>query len=524
MESAFVDIGEERSAFFYIDDILPESLENEVAKASEGKIPIDKLLSEGQDVIVQVSKGPISTKGARITSHISLPGRNLVYMPFSNTVGVSRQITDDSERVRLRDIVSRLRPQNAGFIIRTVAEGRSEEDLHSDINFLVSLWDGVLQRAKKNSSPSLLHTDLNVVYRTLRDSLSKEVRKLVVNEREEYRQIRQFVKSYLPKFYSLIEYYGAAQPIFDHFGIENEIERALGHKVWLPSGGSLIIDQTEALTAIDVNTGRFVGKESHEQTILRTNLEAVEEIVHQLQLRNIGGIIIIELDATGLLMDNLANSLVLVLVVLFQADIRNALAQFGLITLFRDNRAQQQDVAERVLAACRTMARRKIGALVVFEKEVGLRNFTDRGTPINGLVSESLLLSIFHPTSPLHDGAVILGRKGDLVAAKCILPVSMNQNLSTMLGTRHRAALGLTEETDAVVLIVSEERKEISLGFQGQLMRESEVDLKQMLFSLLSGKTTSIKTKKTPAEEDILLDESLSIGRTEESSPNSAAT
>ena len=231
----------------------------------------------------------------------------------------------------------------------------------------------------------------------------------------------------------------------------------------------------------------------------------------------------LQLDATGLLMDNLANSLVLVLVVLFQADIRNALAQFGLITLFRDNRAQQQDVAERVLAACRTMARRKIGALVVFEKEVGLRNFTDRGTPINGLVSESLLLSIFHPTSPLHDGAVILSRKGDLVAAKCILPVSMNQNLSTMLGTRHRAALGLTEETDAVVLIVSEERKEISLVFQGQLMRESEVDLKQMLFSLLSGKTTSIKTKKSPAEEDILLDDSLSIGRTEESSPNSAA-
>ena len=295
IESAFVDIGEERSAFFYIDDILPESLESDVAKASEGKIPIDKLLSEGQDVIVQVSKGPISTKGARITSHISLPGRNLVYMPFSNTVGVSRQITDDSERVRLRDIVSRLRPQNAGFIIRTVAEGRSEEDLHSDINFLVSLWDGVLQGAEKCSSPSLLHTDLNVVYRTLRDSLSKEVRKLVVNEREEYRQIRQFVKSYLPKFYSLIEYYGAPQPIFDHFGVENEIERALGHKVWLPSGGSLIIDQTEALTAIDVNTGRFVGKESHEQTILRTNLEAVEEIVHQLQLRNIGGIIIIDL-------------------------------------------------------------------------------------------------------------------------------------------------------------------------------------------------------------------------------------
>jgi diadenylate cyclase len=232
----------------------------------------------------------------------------------------------------------------------------------------------------------------------------------------------------------------------------------------------------------------------------------------------------LQLDATGLLMDNLANSLVLVLVVLFQADIRNALAQFGLITLFRDNRAQQQDVAERVLAACRTMARRKIGALVVFEKEVGLRNFTDRGTPINGLVSESLLLSIFHPTSPLHDGAVILSRKGDLVAAKCILPVSMNQNLSTMLGTRHRAALGLTEETDAVVLIVSEERKEISIGSQGQLMNESEIDIKQMLFSLLSGKNTLFKSKKSPAEEDILFDDNLSISRSEESSPHSAVT
>lgn len=295
MESAFVDIGEERSAFFYIDDILPESLEGDTQASNAGKIPIEQLLAEGQEVLVQVSKGPISTKGARITSNISLPGRNLVYMPFASTVGVSRQITEESERIRLRDLVTKLRPKNAGFIIRTVAEGRTEEDLQTDINFLVSLWDGVQQKASKAGSPSLLHTDLNVVYRTLRDSLSKEVRRLVVNDREEYRQMRQFLKAYLPRYHSLVEHYSAPQPIFDHFGVENEIERALGQKVWLPSGGSLIIDQTEALTAIDVNTGRFVGKESHEKTILRTNLEAVEEIVHQLQLRNLGGIIIIDL-------------------------------------------------------------------------------------------------------------------------------------------------------------------------------------------------------------------------------------
>lgn len=232
-----------------------------------------------------------------------------------------------------------------------------------------------------------------------------------------------------------------------------------------------------------------------------------------------------QLDATGLLMDNLANSLVLVLVVLFQADIRNALAQFGLITLFRDNRAQQRDVVEQVLSSCRTMAKRKIGALIVFEREVGLRNFTDRGTAIQGLVSESLLLSIFHPTSPLHDGAVVINRKGELVAAQCILPVSMNQNLSAMFGTRHRAAIGLSEETDAVILVVSEERKELSLSFQGQLLRETEVDIKQMLFNLLSGKAPKNKPKVEEVsipESSVLSEESISISRSDDAASRPA--
>jgi diadenylate cyclase len=226
-----------------------------------------------------------------------------------------------------------------------------------------------------------------------------------------------------------------------------------------------------------------------------------------------------QLDATGLLMDNLANSLVLVLIILFQGDIRNALAQFGLIALFRDQSTQQRDVAEQVLSACRKMAKRKIGALVVFEQEVGLRNFTDRGTVINGSVSESLLLCIFHPTSPLHDGAVVLNTKGDLVAAKCILPVSNNHNLPAMLGTRHRAAIGLSEETDAIVLVVSEERRELSLSYKGQLLRDTEAKVEQALLMLLSGRFNEVQElmneHQQTSAESVDETEPISISRSE---------
>ena len=295
MESAFIDIGAERAAFLHIDDILPthEILGN-TAKNNEDQQKIGQLIQEGQDLLVQVSKGPIGTKGARITNHVSIPGRNLVYLPTTHTLGVSRQISQDKERERLREIVDRLRPENAGFIIRTVAEGRSEEDLHSDINYLVSIWDEILGKYNALPSPALLHSDLNVIFRTIRDLFSDDISKLVVDDKSQYQKVRQFVRSYLPRYGSVIENYTKTKPVFDHYGIENEIDRALGNKVWLRSGGHLVIDQTEALTAVDVNTGRFVGKESHEKTILRTNIEAAEEIVYQLQLRNIGGIIIID--------------------------------------------------------------------------------------------------------------------------------------------------------------------------------------------------------------------------------------
>jgi len=308
MESAFVDIGLEKASFLYVDDVLPDfSIYDEYDEDSgerpapqthgskEKRPPIDQLIKEGQEILVQVSKGPIGTKGARITGHLSIPGRNLVFMPTMDSVGVSRQITDDSERGRLKEIVNRLRPHKSGFIIRTVAEGRQEDEFRSDINFLVSLWDNILDRYNQMSAPALVYHDLNITYRIIRDSLSRDVRRLVIDDQEEFQRIKGFLRDYLPRYSSIVEYHSRNVPLFDVFGIEEEIDRAMSHKVTLKSGGFLVIDQTEALTSIDVNTGRFVGKGSHEETIVKTNMEAVREIVYQLKLRNIGGIIIIDL-------------------------------------------------------------------------------------------------------------------------------------------------------------------------------------------------------------------------------------
>tara|TARA_Y100001970_G_C14213071_1_gene848032 strand:- start:587 stop:1261 length:675 start_codon:yes stop_codon:yes gene_type:complete len=198
--------------------------------------------------------------------------------------------------------------------------------------------------------------------------------------------------------------------------------------------------------------------------------------------------LILDLEATQLLLDNLGQSLVLVLVVLFQTDIRNALAQIGIFTLFRDSSQQKKDVVDSILQACLAMSQQRIGALIVLEQEVGLKNYSDRGTLVNANVSEPLLMSIFHPTSPLHDGAVIINNKGNLIAAQCILPVSMNSKLSKALGTRHRAAIGLTEETDAAVLVVSEERMEISLSYKGHLIGGANEDIRKALMDVISGR------------------------------------
>lgn len=309
MQAAFVDIGMEKAAFLYVADVF-EAIEDfetfmdgsdkkENGQDGEGQglnpmHPIEELLQEGQEILVQVSKEPIGTKGARITSHISLPGRHLVYMPTVDHVGISRRIENETERERLKEIVERTKPTAGGFIVRTVSEGKSEDDLQADMLYLTKLWDEVVSKNEKAHAPSLIHSDLDVTQKVVRDILSEDVDRIVVDSKPEYDKVVQFITTFMPKIKYSIELYEDNEPIFDHFGLEVEISRALGRKVWLKSGGYIIIEQTEALTAVDVNTGRYVGKHNLEDTILKTNLEAVKEIAYQLRLRNIGGIIIID--------------------------------------------------------------------------------------------------------------------------------------------------------------------------------------------------------------------------------------
>jgi ribonuclease G len=259
---------------------------------------IQDLLKEGDEVLVQVVKDPIGSKGARITCHISLPGRHLVFMPTVDHVGISRRIENEKERRRLRELVDRYRPPGTGFIVRTVAENEPSEKLTADIKFLLGLWNEVGKKRESMKAPACVHPDLDLILRSIRDLFSDEVEKLVIDERAEFERVRAFVEQAAPELRERIELYGGEEPIFDEFGIEQELVRAQNRKVWLKSGGYIIIDQTEALVAIDVNSGRYVGKKgagaSLEDTITKINCEAAKEIVYQLRLRNIGGIIIID--------------------------------------------------------------------------------------------------------------------------------------------------------------------------------------------------------------------------------------
>ncbi|HEY1335837.1 MAG TPA: Rne/Rng family ribonuclease [Myxococcaceae bacterium] len=256
------------------------------------EVRIEDLLKVGQEVVVQISKDPIGSKGARLTSHISIPGRHLVFMPTVDHVGISRRISNEKERRRLREIVDRLRPPGTGFIVRTVAENVPQAKLESDIRFLIEIWNQVVRKNEKRGGPGLMHPDLDLILRATRDLFAADVEKLVVDEPEEYERILGFVTAQDPSLAQRVVLHDSDEPIFDSYGIEQEIRRATQRKVWLKSGGYLIIDQAEALTAIDVNSGRYVGKKSLEETITKINMEAAKEIVYQLRLRNIGGIII----------------------------------------------------------------------------------------------------------------------------------------------------------------------------------------------------------------------------------------
>jgi ribonuclease G len=260
-------------------------------------VPITEVVKEGDEVIVQISKEPIGTKGARVTSHVSLPGRYVVYLPTVEHVGISKRIGSAKERGRLRQVIDAMKPAKGGLIVRTVAEGLTKKQLKNDIGYLIKLWSEVLKRREKARARDVLYSDLDLVLRIARDLFTDEVQKVVIDDREQYGRLVRFVEMFMPNRVKDIELYQGDEPIFDAFGLEDEIARALSRKVPLPSGGSLIVDQAEALTAIDVNTGRYVGKGSRdlEETALKTNLEAVEEIAYQLRFRNIGGLVILDL-------------------------------------------------------------------------------------------------------------------------------------------------------------------------------------------------------------------------------------
>ncbi len=309
MQAAFVDIGLEKAGFLYIAEVSEELIddEDEGGGAEEGRggrrrsggrgqQKIQNLLKAEQEVVVQVAKESIGTKGARLTSHVSLPGRYLVLMPTEGHVGVSRRISGDRERHRLREIVQRLRPPGCGVIIRTEAEECSEEELGTDLRYLSRLWDSIRAAADAAEAPALLHADLDPALRAVRDLFTSDTDRLLVDDADDHRRIEEFVKTFQPHLRPRLAHYRGREPLFDALGLEPELAKIVDRKIWLRSGGHLTIDQAEALVAIDVNTGRFVGKGgSLEETVLKTNLEAVREIARQIRLRNLGGIIVLDL-------------------------------------------------------------------------------------------------------------------------------------------------------------------------------------------------------------------------------------
>lgn len=319
MQAAFVDIGLSRAAFLYVGDIRDDIVHNDelifdevgeraddeptavvdtsmTAEASgvlAPKVQIQDLIKPGQMLLVQVAKDPLGTKGARITTHISLPGRHVVYMPTLKHLGISRKIEDENERVRLKEIVEKIQPAG-GVIVRTAGEGASANDISADLDYLSRVWHEVQSSYDKKKSTGLIHAELDVELRALRDMLNEKVDRVIVDDPKVHKKVLTFVSQFLPSFKNKIQLFRGDRPLFDLYDLDLEIQRALGRKIWLKSGGYIVIDEAEALVVIDVNTGRFVGRKDLDDTILTTNIEAAREIAHQLRIRNCGGIIIID--------------------------------------------------------------------------------------------------------------------------------------------------------------------------------------------------------------------------------------
>ncbi|MDH5298512.1 MAG: Rne/Rng family ribonuclease [Desulfobulbaceae bacterium] len=315
MQAAFVDIGLDRTGFLYVDDVHVGSgdIERRVGGCECGQpdcncdtmstdaldrrkpgMNIDDLLTEGQEVLVQISKEPMGTKGARLTCHITLPCRNLVFMPMTDHIGISRKIENEEIRQQLRDDIEALRPAGTGYIVRTMAEDATREELEADMEFLLHVWDEIQDMNSKVAPGSLVYEDLDITLRSVRDLFTPEVSRVVVDHVKTFQRVSRFINVFAPNLQDKVQLYQEEVPLFDAYGIETDVSRALEKKIWLRCGGYIFIESTEALTVIDVNTGRYVGKKGLEETIFKTNMEAVKEIAYQVRLRNIGGIIIID--------------------------------------------------------------------------------------------------------------------------------------------------------------------------------------------------------------------------------------
>lgn len=293
MQAAFVDIGLEKNAFLYVKDAIPQEILNNKKKSFKD-IQIRDVVKSGQEIIVQVTKEPMDNKGARVTTHLSFPGRYLVLMPNVDYVGISRRIEDEDERTRLKEIVEEIKPEGMGVIIRTESENKEKSDFEEDLKYLLRLWQKIEKEKKLGFPPKVLYRDLDLIHRTIRDFFTDDIEELIINDEENYNLILDFLDLISPELKERVRHFDPGINIFSYYGIEKKIKAALSKKVWLKNGGYIVIDKTEALTIIDVNTGKYVGVNDLSETIIKVNKEAAKEIAKQIRLRDIGGIIIID--------------------------------------------------------------------------------------------------------------------------------------------------------------------------------------------------------------------------------------
>ena len=452
MQAAFVDIGLDRNSFLYVDDAQPgrAEVEGETIGGAKGKLTIKEIVRPGQEIIVQVAKEPIGTKGARVTRHITLPGRFLVLMPHVDYIGVSRRIDDDKERERLKQVAARVKPEGAGLIVRTVAEGAHEEELAKDAAFLTKLWERVAGRAKAAPSPSLLHRDLGLVHRIVRDWFDDTVDQFTIDNKEEYQRAAEVLDLHAPHLKDRLRLYTRTdQSLFDFHGMEMEIDKALKRRVWLKSGGYIVIDQTEALTCIDVNTGKFVGTTNLADTVFKTNLEAAKEIARQLRLRDIGGIIII--DFIDMEVTDHRQKVIKTLEDELKRDRTRAnvlgLTQLGLLEMTR--KKSRQNLDEAMMRSCTYCDGR---GKVLSEETMARRVRAEVRRILKQSSSEALLMEV-HPSV----AALLIGAGGSNLKeleAELGKIIYIRGNNEVHLEEMHLRVLGTREEVEERALPV----------------------------------------------------------------------